>query len=168
MVWYPNKDKLMGVHCAGKQQQPRARVTAVIEPVSPPSGQGHRYRHHQQEDEDQDKKVASIVSGINRCVPPTTLASVEENEKREREFTEIKEHPLPGAVPVIDSSGTSAGARVGAAVAVVAAAPTPPAAAAAASAPPATTAAASAAASGKPSSKSKVASKKAVFGFFRK
>lgn len=91
-------------------------MTAVVEPE-----QGHR--HQQQHHEDDDKKDAGIVSGSNE----STLASVEENEQRERELTEIREHHILGAVPVIDSSGTSAGARVGAAGAAVAAAPTPPA-----------------------------------------
>lgn len=95
-------------------------MTAVVEPE-----QGHR--HQQQHHEDDDKKDAGIVSGSNE----STLASVEENEQRERELTEIREHHILGAVPVIDSSRTSAGARVGAAGAAVAAAPTPPATAAA-------------------------------------
>ena len=157
-------------------------MTAAVEPVSPPS---EPHRHQQQHHEDDDKKDAGIVSGSNE----STLASVADNEKRERELTEIREHHILGVVPVIDSSGTSAGARVGAAGAAVAAAPTPPAtaaagpppvaappqpaAAAAAPTPRATAAVASAPPSGKLSSKSKVASKKidpkkAVFGFFRK
>lgn len=112
--------------CAGNQQlqlQP-PRVTAVVEPVSPPSEQGHRQQQH----EDDDKKDVGIVSGSNE----STLASVKENEQRERELTEIREHHILGAVPVIDSSGTSAGARVGATGAAVA----PPATAAAAGPPP--------------------------------
>ncbi|RCV39830.1 hypothetical protein SETIT_9G001400v2 [Setaria italica] len=114
------------------------------------------------------KRHATISS--KEWVAPTTLASVEENERRERE------HHILGPVPVvIDDSpatvtrdGSAAGAVVAAAAAAKppppAAAPPPPAAPSPSPSPPAP----SAAPAPKPSSKSKATSKKAVFGFFRK
>ncbi|OEL19302.1 hypothetical protein BAE44_0019683 [Dichanthelium oligosanthes] len=104
-------------------------------------------------DTEEDTSISS--SSSKEWVAPTTLASVEENEKRERELSEIREHHILGSppAPVIDNSSTAASAGAAGAV-VAAAAPAP--------------APAPAATPGKPSSKSKAASKKAVFGFFRK
>ncbi|XP_039781484.1 skin secretory protein xP2-like [Panicum virgatum] len=125
--------------------------------------------------EEEDASI-SVSTCSKEWVAPTTLASpaaVEESEKTR----EIREHHIMGPVPVTDDNNATATAT--AAAAVVAAAAPPPAAAAApppaaaeAVPPPAPAAAAapapSRAPSAKPSSKSKAASKKAVFGFFRK
>lgn len=123
------------------------------------------------------RRHATISS--KEWVPPTTLAQVEENERRERELSEIREHHILGPVPGVvedDSSATVSVTGDGAAGAVVAAPaaakpPPAPAPVVAAAPPPPTPSAAPAlspAPSAKPSSKSKATSKKAVFGFFRK
>ncbi|TVU44273.1 hypothetical protein EJB05_03709, partial [Eragrostis curvula] len=165
-----------------QQQQLRMRDEAqphITASGPPPSGHQHQLQHQQEEE------------GV-AWVPPSTLVSMEEKERRE--VSEIREHPVLGPVPVVDDSsssspaaagaagpgaetGAGAGAGAGAGTGAGAAEPGPEtgagagaragagAGAKASGAGAATTGSSSA---GKSSSKFKAPSKKAVFGFFRK